>query len=364
VSRLAEARSKVRAWLWDHALPLWAERGVDPTGRFHEVLDFDGRPVPGRPRRTRVQARQVYVFAEAASLGWSDGAAIARRGLDRLIETCRRPDGLWISTSDDAGRPLDETPDLYDLAFVLFALAAAHRVLDDPRARPLALETLAAIDARMRSPHGGWHEALPPRLPRRQNPHMHLLEAMLAWQATAPDPAFDAAARESLRLCREHFLRDGHIHEYFTEDWRLDPDQGHVIEPGHLEEWAWLLGEAEAAGLDSFGDAPAALHKRAWETGQWFAFLVRETTTDGRYLDQGRRLWAQTEAIRTQLAMGETALGLATLDEVFATHLAVALPGQWLDSYDADGRPLDTVVPASTFYHLMTAFSELLRGAR
>ncbi|MFT6428775.1 MAG: mannose-6-phosphate isomerase, partial [Brevundimonas sp.] len=195
MTTLSAARTRVSNWLFDHALPLWAERGVDAQGRFFEQLDFDGRPVTGLRRRTRVQARQVYVFCEAAALGWAQGHAVAKAGLDQLIADRRRDDGLWVSATDDDGVVVDETPDLYDLAFVLFALAAAHRVLGDTRARPLALETLAAIDRLMASSHGGWEEALPPRLPRRQNPHMHMLEAMLAWQAIAPDPAFEAAAR-------------------------------------------------------------------------------------------------------------------------------------------------------------------------
>ena len=33
------------------------------------------------------------------------------------------------------------------------------------------------------------------------------------------------------------------------------------------------------------------------------------------------------------------------------------------DTYDADGRSQDAAVPASTFYHLMTAFSALLTEA-
>lgn len=352
---LAAARIRVSNWLFDHALPLWAERGVNAHGQFFEQLDFEGRPVTGIHRRTRVQARQVYVFCEAAALGWEAGRPLAQAGLDCLIATCRRDDGLWVAATDDHGVVVNETPDLYDLAFVLFALSAAHRVLGDPRARPLALETLAAINTLMASPYGGWEETLPPRLPRRQNPHMHMLEAMLAWQATAPDPAFEAAAAVSLRLCQNRFRIDGAIREYFAEDWAVDPTVGHVIEPGHLEEWAWLLkqagGEAGAAG---------ALHRRAVTEGLRDGFIMREIDPLGAALNAGRRLWAQTEAIRTGLTFGDA--GVPTLiDKVFDTHLATTVPGLWVDSYDADGRSPDKAAPASSLYHLMTAFSELLR---
>ncbi|WP_395945987.1 AGE family epimerase/isomerase [Brevundimonas sp.] len=359
MTALANAKSRVSHWLFDQALPLWAQRGVDGDGRFYEHLDFDGRAVTGARRRTRVQARQIYVFCEAAALGWDAGRAVAQAGLEGMIATCRRDDGLWVAATDDSGAVVDETADLYDLAFVLFALAAAHRVLGDARARSLALETLAVINRLMAAPHGGWREALPSRQPRRQNPHMHLLEAMLAWQATAPDPAFEAAAGVSLDLCRRHFLVDGAIREYFTADWTPDPATGHIVEPGHFEEWAWLLRQAEAAGLGS-AQAAEGLHRRAVEQGLKDGFMIREMDPAGAPIDAGRRLWAQTEAIRTALVFRD--VGAADLiAATFDTHLATAVPGLWIDSYDAEGRSADKVVPASSLYHLMTAFSELLR---
>nr|WP_314433658.1 AGE family epimerase/isomerase [uncultured Brevundimonas sp.] len=359
MTSLSAAKARVSNWLFEDALPLWADRGVSADGRFFEQLDFEGRPVAGLRRRTRVQARQVYVFCEAADLGWRAGHAVAQTGLDRMIDLCRRDDDLWVRATNDDGAVVDDAPDLYDLAFVLFALAAAHRVLDDPRARPLALDTVAAIQSRMSAPHGGWHDALPPRLPRRQNPHMHVLEAMLAWQAIAPDPAFEAAARVSLDLCRGHFVIDGAIREYFTEDWRPDPQTGHVIEPGHLEEWAWLLRQAQGVGFE-VGVEPESLHRRAVARGQTPLGMIREIDPSGVALDGGRRLWAQTEAIRTALAFGDANVG-ERVDRLFATHLATDVQGLWTDSYDADGRSHDGAVPASSLYHLMTAFSELLR---
>ena len=71
VQGLKERSDAARAWLFGSALPLWAAAGFDPkTGLFQEKLDRDGHAVPG-PRRVRVQARQLYVFAQAGRLGWS-----------------------------------------------------------------------------------------------------------------------------------------------------------------------------------------------------------------------------------------------------------------------------------------------------
>jgi len=366
---LSNAQNRVRDWLFHQALPLWASAGIDAEGRFFEKLDFDGRPITRVPRRTRVQARQVYVFCEAAALGWPEeengGAAIARRGLDALIRDHRRDDGLWVRAVDDAGTVIDATPDLYDLAFVLFALSAAHRVLKDERALPLALSTLAASETGMADAvYGGWQEALPPVLPRRQNPHMHMLEALLAWQAIAPEPAFEAAARRVLDLFAARFFDREHLMlgEFFTADWSVAPGgAGQVIEPGHHLEWVWLLDQARRLGLDGHDRKADALFASALTNGfDTQGMAVREVDRIGAVRDGGRRLWAQTEALRTLLLRGRTDHALRLIEGVFATHLATATPGLWVDSYDAEGRPQDASAPASTLYHLMTAFSALL----
>ena len=88
--------------------------------------------------------------------------------------------------------------------------------------------------------------------------------------------------------------------------------------------------------------------------------MIREIDPSGAPLDGGRRLWAQTEAIRTALIFGDANVG-DLVDGMFATHLATDVQGLWTDSYDAEGRSHDVAVPASSLYHLMTAFSALLR---
>ena len=362
---LLTTQDRVRDWLFRQALPIWAQAGIDAEGRFFEKLDFDGRPIRDLPLRTRVQARQVYVFAEAASLGWAQGEGVARRGLDALIRDHRRADGLWVRSVDDAGAVIDPTPDLYDLAFVLFALAAAHRVLKDARALPVALETLAAIEARMADPaHGGWQEGLPPVLPRRQNPHMHMLEALLAWQAVAPDLAFEGAARRVLDLFATRFFDPSAavLGEYFTADWAIAPGgAGQVVEPGHLMEWIWLLDQARRLGLDGHERQAQALLASALTNGvNAKGLMVREIDRIGVVRDGGCRLWGQTEALRSLLLRGRTERALDLTETLFATHLTTATPGLWIDSYDAQGRPQDASVPASTLYHLLTAFSALL----
>ena len=357
-------QTRLRNWLFDQSLPLWAKAGQDDQGRFYEKLDLEGRPLTGMARRTRVQARQTYVFIQAHALAWQGAEAIARSGLNCLIRDYAREDGLWVRALDDAGRVHDDTPDLYDLAFVLYALASAHRVLSDDRALPLALKTLAAINSLMSEEAGGWSESLPPVLPRRQNPHMHMLEALLAWQEIAPDPAFEAAARSVLALLTRHFFDREHLvlGEFYDRDWSIRPgSEGQTVEPGHHLEWVWLLGEAHRLGLGNYASPARALYTTATTCGlNAKGLAVREITRIGQVRDGGTRLWGQTELLRTLTTRGELDRASAVTDTLFQTHLATQVSGLWFDTFDAEGISHDTTVPASSLYHLMTAITAVL----
>ena len=51
-------------------------------------------PTAHAPRRTLVQARQIYCFAKAAQMGWyPEGKAIALKGLEYLLTKAKAPDG-------------------------------------------------------------------------------------------------------------------------------------------------------------------------------------------------------------------------------------------------------------------------------
>ncbi len=103
--------ARVRVWLFDGALPLWAEVGVDrETGGFVDWLEPDGAPARGADKRLRVQARQIYLFAHAAALGWTGpGLATAAAGYDFMTRHFWHPDGGWIFSVDQWGRPRDRT---------------------------------------------------------------------------------------------------------------------------------------------------------------------------------------------------------------------------------------------------------------
>ena len=131
-SALKRRATEARTWLSDACFPLWAERGVNSYGLFREGLELDHNITDARENRVRVQARQTYVFAEALRLGWRPDLSRDRveLGLGILTGLARRDDGLVGRTlQPDSSGLLDDTPDLYDIAFTLFAIAESADAL-------------------------------------------------------------------------------------------------------------------------------------------------------------------------------------------------------------------------------------------
>src|ERR1700693_2715711 len=77
----------LRQWAVTQPLPLWSNAGIDHVrGGFHEYLRPDGTADRSAARRLRVQARQIYVYAHAAVLGWYPrGREIALTGVEFMV---------------------------------------------------------------------------------------------------------------------------------------------------------------------------------------------------------------------------------------------------------------------------------------
>ncbi|MEM7523172.1 MAG: AGE family epimerase/isomerase, partial [Pseudomonadota bacterium] len=122
----AALKQRIRAWLISDALPLWRGIGVDDEGfGVFEALDHQGAPRADLPKRLRVQARQVYVFAETDRVfGAGDGPLAARLFADLWEIGFVETGGRLAAATDRAGAPLSTPHDLYDLAFMIFAAAA------------------------------------------------------------------------------------------------------------------------------------------------------------------------------------------------------------------------------------------------
>lgn len=380
VSGRAELRSAAKAfgaWMTGAALPLWCGAGhAGPGLGFVDELDTRARPVEAPTTSVLVQARQVYVYSHAAALGWPHGLPAAKSALAFLRQHGWRAEGGWVRSLGREGGVSDPTVDLYDNAFVLLALAWFARATGDGAAIDSAHRTLDAIEARMRlGDTPGFANTWPFEPgPRLQNPHMHLLEAMLALHDATGEARFTDAARAMVTLFQERLFdpATGTLAELYGPAWQRlhEPYPGRQIWPGHHFEWVWLLHQAEArTGLDARAEA-RALFRFAGRHGQDAGTKrVRYAVTEeGVPLDRSIRLWPQTEALKAELSMaereGRDPAGAARVARNLLRFHLVGVPrGTWVERYDGDGRPEGERVLGTSFYHLFVAYAELLRVA-
>ncbi|MBS0221995.1 MAG: AGE family epimerase/isomerase [Proteobacteria bacterium] len=376
---LKESAALLRDWAIRQALPLWATAGFDTaTGRFRETLTLAGEPVLDGPTRLIVQARQIFSYALAARRDWYPGAAaVVDKAYAAMVRDYHRPDGQagWVYSVHGDGRIGDPRRDLYSHAFALLAISSYIRTTGRREAVVLADQTLAFIDCDMHAPSsGGYVEALPAsRTPRRQNPHMHLFEAMLSLWTTTREARYLARAGEIFGLFTSRFFQPtpGILGEYFDET--LQPaagEAGTIVEPGHHSEWVWLLRWFERETGRVVQPYVDALYAHAARHGYDAAgLMVDEVLIDGRHRLPSHRTWPMTEALKANVA--EAAAGrpgaMAKAAEVATLlhrhFLAPGHPGGWMDRLDAKNAPAAKDMPASTLYHVLCAIDELDRCA-
>ena len=367
----------IEGWLTATLLPGWLARVHDPARPgYVEMVSPDGAAIEDGSRTTLVTARLAYVFSHAHGLGVPGALAAARHGMAFLWERCRRPDGLFSHRCNAAGEPLDPKSDFYDLAFVLFACGWFARASGERLWLERAETVMGYIESDLRHPAGGFAEDSKGTLPRRQNPHMHLLEACHALAETSGDRVWLERADALVELMRAR-MRDpatGSLGEFFMEDWQPAAGRAGLIrEPGHHYEWTWLLhhhgrltgdvGAHDAAGgLYGFAERhrlPGTAHP-----------VINEIGPDGTILDGAALLWPQTEYLKALCARIEFA-GDSDAQARLDPHLALIFErfvdrdsGLWHNRIDEAGAPVLAPVPVRVLYHLLLALAEVVRVKR
>ena len=365
----------LRDWLLQSALPLWADKGVDRTqGGFYERLNRDLSPYE-EPRRARLVSRQIYCFAAGHDLGW-DGPAdeLIAHGLDFLTNRLLTADGTVIMSVSIDGSQTKTDYDPYDYAFVLFALAAAAKAMGEHRELlAIAQGVRDRLISNWKHPVIGFTEALP----LKSNPHMHLLEAFLAWAELAgdDDPKWQALADEMVELARTRLIdpETGALTEVFTMDWQPAPDaKGLVVEPGHQLEWAWLLMRwAEIKGDKAAFDLAWRLVEIA-ETHGINARKVAFNALDEHFSlrDAEAKLWPQTERLKalhtltfhSMASAEQKAFAQDRMPEAIAglqIYFLKEPKGLWHEVMRADGTLDDQPTRASSLYHITCAIATL-----
>lgn len=376
ISQIRDRTSQAKAWLCDHALPLWWETGFDrANGLFHEQMTLDGTPVP-MSRRIRVQARQTFVYATAGRIGW-DGPwrEVAAAGAEALLRHAFHPGGGTIFSLDETGQPKNTSRDLYDVAFVVFALAHAGAALKRDDCLAAATGLLDWTYANWSHPAGGFLEGdLTPAPPRRQNPHMHMMEALLALHEATGDQQHLKRAGDIANLFSAKLLnqRAGVLLEYFDDAWNPAPgDEGRITEPGHQFEWSWLLDRYQRAGGHDVSAEASAIydHGETFGVDPATGVTFDEVWAEGGVRTRTSRLWPHAERIKANIIRVEAnrdpvaAARVVQAFDMLMTYCDLPVKGLWRDRRNPDGSFIDQPAPASSLYHIALAMAELIRVA-
>jgi len=376
MSNFLQAADRLEHWCREQALPLWADRACDPKGGFYEHLFLDGTPDYEHSRRVRVQARLAYVYAHAHALGWYDDDGKAADHAWNYLTTKGLQGGDFIPGDgfkgcahllNADGSLMDGMRDTYAQAFVILAGAYRYAAFDDKSALETVKNTIWFLENHLKAENGGYIEGLPPSLPRRQNPHMHLFEAFMAAYEATEDNQYLQKADEVYVLFENSFFKKQNsiLLEFFEQNWSPLKDGG-PLEPGHMMEWVWLLRKYEALTGTDVSIHTDALFGKALEIGlnENVGVLCDAVKVDGSPVIPTSRSWPQTEYLKACIAQAR--VGVEGMEDIaaniinimFDRYLNVPIAGGWADSIDTDGNHISGVMSSSSFYHWLCAAAE------
>ena len=265
-----------------------------PSIKRSLLLTLRADRLPDVPIRLLSQARQIHAYALAARRGCYSGAAVlVEQAFASMVRDYRARDGRggWIFSIRRNGAVSNRRLDFYAHTFVLLAIASYVQTTGRRQALALADETLAFIERELRAPNGdGFLEGLPASDGlRRQNPHMHLFEALLSLLPRSGDARYLARGQKNCSACLPR-ASSGPDPRHSGRVLHGPPcslpmaSAGSLVEPGHHYEWIWLLRRFEstmaAARCSPYVDAlygfadrhgfddPAGFYRRR-ASGRW-----------------------------------------------------------------------------------------------
>ncbi len=394
---------RLEKWICEKALPLWSTRGINSdNGSVFERLDAQDNPDLSAAQRTRVQARQIFVFSAAQERGWIKDAMPLVLGIDNFIKQYAKASDDqpgYVHLLSNQGKVLDSKKDAYDYAFFILATIYKYRAFKDLNALHEVNNLLRFIESDFKHSSAGWSEGDYDAIYRRQNPHMHLFEAFLTCYEFTRDGKWLAKAGQIFSLFENVFFdqENGVLFEYFNQDWSTpDDEKAQVVEPGHMFEWVWLLRWYEELTGTPVNHYCHALFSKATDIGidRSSGLIFDEVSGDGKPLTTTKRCWPLTEFIKASLAQAKAnpmkrdqyekhaADGITRLfnyylhkkvtgypqvnslssnsaqDYFSNTHFSSdvdELTGSYVDRLDSNNMVCDPTAPASTLYHIMMA---------
>jgi len=349
-------------------VPKWHEAFSDPNGGFYERLGKGFKPVSTGQRRLVTQCRQLSIYSHYAYTSNKNFSKSLQDKIEFILNRYHDPvSKLWHFSLDDTGNVKDKTCDLYALSFVVFSFAHYFKATGDDRAKTAAHDVLSLIDERFRLPDApGFAEALdesgvPHQIARRQNPHMHLLEACLFAKEIFGEAAYEQMADEMIALFQNYFFKDSLV-EFFTHDLRPDPAKGDHLEPGHYFEWVWLLKKHAALKGDPTLHDPLCQKLLDWANRNgWdgmYGGIYDTVASGGRVIADTKRIWPFCEGLKANALMINTATDRQEIKDRMTDMVGVfkdkyiSERGFWVEWLNRDLSPAADYMPGTTPYHV------------
>lgn len=363
---LAEIFAKCET-IW---VPRWFREFSNPEGGFHERLDQSGMPIEDIPRRLLTQCRQIMVYSIYHIRNPNDQiAAKLHEAFQFIIKNySSHTSGGFHFSINSSGGIQDSKYDLYGHAFVILACAAYYNAFHNAEALKVAKNTLTFIKSRFQLKTApGLTEALDENLQpipgiRRQNPHMHLMEACIYMFEACGDPEYLKVADDMLALFYSHLCIDGSIREFFDDQLIPHKETGSIVEAGHHAEWVWLLAryqEIKGCSLPKAVDTMATLF--SWVANHGFdgvrGGIYNSQNTQGNPVDKDKRIWPVFEALRASAVMLHHAPNDNLAMSVARRAIGlignyVGHDGAWVEMMDGAMSEKSDYRPGTTPYHI------------
>lgn len=364
-------------------VPKWYEAFPDTaTGGFYERLGKGFKPRLVGNRRLLTQCRQLAIYSHAQTTGLIRFEPALTAFYETMVRKYHVPEtGGWRFSLGDDGLPADNTYDLYSLTFVIFSLSHYYRATRDIRAKEHADAARAFIARHFTLPgRPGYAEALdehlrPVNRQRRQNPHMHLLEASLfaeeTWEKDAgADRPYGKMSDHLADLFYQHFFvpEKNMLCEFFTEDLTPNPGIGHRVEPGHYFEWVWLLKKHAALRGDAGRHDDVCVQLLTWANRHgWdkvYGGIFDVLTPEGVVLTDTKRIWPFAEALKANALMIDAVADRdavkARMNEMLNVFRDRYMQerGFWVEWLNRDLSPATDYMPGTTPYHVYFGIME------
>jgi len=359
---ITELKNKlISSWI-----PKWNSHFIDNQyGGYHERLTNDFTPIDMKEKRLHGQCRQIYTYSHGFIEG-ADKSIIdsTHKSIDFLINKYKTDiEGGWTSSISNDGKEQNNKYDLYRYAFTILAFIFYYKATKDNEALKHAHNTICFIDENFRFKNGkGFHEELdinlkPQKKIRRQNPHMHLLEACLFAYEETNQSIYLKISKEIIEIFKEYFYdnQNNCLIEFFEDDLTKHNEQGNLIETGHHFEWAWLLNKYTHTSNLNNDRYITQLYDFASKYGVDHNnnSIYNLIDSNGNTIDKSKRIWHITEFIKSS---SNTDDNLNKALNTLNTHIHPN--GSWVEILNNDMTPQTNFLPSTTPYHITMGILE------